>query len=142
MKNFILSFILITFFCGALTSCGSQGDDHNHDSTSHKVELNNGEKWKANPATTTGIEKMKKLVDEFEKGQNSDFGQLQSKLQKEFSLIFEKCTMTGEAHNQLHNYLAPLSKQLKKLEKGTLEEKEIALKKIENHLNSFDQFFK
>lgn len=34
-------------------------------------------------------------------------------LAKEFGLIFECYTMTGEAHEQLHNYLLPIHHQLR-----------------------------
>jgi len=141
--KYLTSAFLTACFAALLISCEpSNSDGKHHQNATHKVELNNGEKWEANPATIEGIDKMLNLVTEFEENNRSDYEQLQAQLQKEFSLIFERCTMTGEAHNQLHNYLAPLSKVLKKMEKGTAQEKENALKKLKNHLNSFNNFFK
>ncbi len=114
------------------TSCG----DHKHDAAAHdthavdahthategsapttsesalpSVTLDNGQRWKANPETTSGIANMTNILNAYDPA-SGDPKALKAALEEEFGLIFERCTMTGEAHEQLHNYLVPIHSQL------------------------------
>jgi len=101
------------------------------------VQLNHGERWEANAATVEGIESLTKMVEGFDASVQS-YDSLQSNLRDEFGLIFKNCTMKGEAHEQLHNYLLPLMELFGKL---TLKERENALAEIKKHLARFDTYF-
>lgn len=108
-------------------------ESHKHHHHTHvEVKLNNGERWKANKETTEGIENMQKLISEFNPEQKSYEG-LQLELQEEFRLIFKRCTMKGESHDQLHNYLIPLKEKLEKVEASSLDEIEAYLKTYKNY---------
>jgi len=75
------------------------------------VALDQGRRWKANPETTEGIANMRLLLDGYPS--NGFTPQvMRDTLTSEFARIFERCTMTGEAHEQLHNYLVPLDGML------------------------------
>lgn len=119
-----------------------EGHDHEgHDHSPHEqtqraaeVELNNGELWTANPETTAGIENMLTATAEFN-AESGDYEALKTTLTDEFKGIFTKCTMTGEAHNQLHNYLMPLKGKLDNLSQDNLLE-------VTNYLLSFEEYFK
>jgi hypothetical protein len=76
------------------------------------VTLNNGQRWQANPETTTGIANMVGILKAYDPA-NGDPAALKAALEEEFGLIFERCTMEGEAHEQLHNYLLPIHHQLR-----------------------------
>ncbi|MCC6401741.1 MAG: hypothetical protein IT227_13335 [Flavobacteriales bacterium] len=76
------------------------------------VSLNNGQRWKANPETTSGIANMVGILGAYEPA-SGDPAALKAALEEEFGLIFERCTMEGEAHEQLHNYLLPIHHQLR-----------------------------
>ncbi|MGB6034946.1 MAG: hypothetical protein WBG42_01675 [Cryomorphaceae bacterium] len=102
-----------------------------------EVQLNNGERWVANQATVDGIENLSVMVSQFDPTAQT-YDTLQSNLRDEFGLIFKNCTMKGEAHEQLHNYLLPLMELFGKL---TLEEREDALAEIKKHLARFDTYF-
>ncbi|MCZ4409707.1 hypothetical protein O3Q51_12865 [Cryomorphaceae bacterium 1068] len=102
-----------------------------------EVQLNNGERWVANQATVDGIKNLSVMVSQFDPSVQS-YDTLQSNLRDEFGLIFKNCTMKGEAHEQLHNYLLPLMELFGKL---TLEEKEDTLEEIKKHLARFDTYF-
>jgi hypothetical protein len=83
-------------------------DEHAEEATGTEVKptviLDNGQRWKANPETTTGIANMATTLRTFDAATgNADT--LKAELLREFNLIFQRCTMKGEAHNQLHNYL-------------------------------------
>lgn len=75
------------------------------------VALDHGKRWKANPETTSGIAAMAGLLHAYDPA-TGDPDALKASLEKELGLIFERCTMTGEAHEQLHHYLAPIHAQL------------------------------
>ncbi len=101
------------------------------------VQLDNGKRWKANPETTQGIAAMSAILEEHAKKQMAK-SVLKEKLEGEFQMIFQKCTMTGEAHNQLHNYLIPLHKMLSAMDE-TSGEKEIAA--MRDHLQAYGKYF-
>jgi uncharacterized protein YpuA (DUF1002 family) len=109
-----------------------------HEETAGKVQLDNGKKWKANTETVTGINKMFSLV---QKGidRKIDAVKLVDSLQVEFKTIFDKCTMTGESHNQLHNFLIPIKGQLEKLKAGNTDAE--ILKEMQEYLLTFKNYF-
>lgn len=109
-----------------------------HEETEGKIQLDNGKKWKANPETVTGINNMLTLVQDGIAGK-IEAPKLHNSLQVEFKTIFDKCTMKGESHNQLHNFLLPLKGQLDKLkadgsDSNTLEE-------MRKYLLTFKNYF-
>lgn len=106
------------------------------------VQLNNGEKWQANPETTQGIQAMLQLTANFSTdGADADYAMLKKGLVTEFETIFKKCTMTGEAHNQLHNYLIPLKGLLEKLDSSDPATNKATLELIGKHLGEYERYF-
>ena len=106
------------------------------------VELNSGKKWKANAETITGIKNLQTLIANFNSPDNNDsLVKLSISLENEFKLIFKNCTMTGAAHDQLHNYLLPMLGMMKKLKTPPLENQQKELKKMENYLLRFENYF-
>ena len=103
---------------------------------SKAVMLDNGKLWVANPETTEGIKNMQKIIAE--RKQEATGAVLKEALENEFQMIFEKCTMTGEAHNQLHNYLVPLKMKLNQLD-GTNDEQVIS--EIDAYLKESSNYF-
>ena len=109
-----------------------------HEETAGKVQLDNGKKWKANAETITGISNMSSLVQGGITGK-TDATKLHDSLQVELKAIFDKCTMTGESHNQLHNYLLPLKGQLDKLKAGSSDIN--TLEEMQEYLVTFKNYF-
>ncbi|KGO89590.1 hypothetical protein [Flavobacterium suncheonense] len=101
-----------------------------------EVTLDNGQLWTANPETTEGIKNMQKIISE--RQQETTGSDLKAALENEFQMIFEKCTMKGEAHNQLHNYLLPLKMKLNQLD-GTNDEEVIS--EIDTYLKEYSNYF-
>ncbi len=96
--------------------------EESHESVDGVITLNDGELWLANPETTTGIENMKKRMDSFTEKENQEaYATLKEGLEADFTELFQKCTMKGEAHNQLHNYLFPFIDLFDGLESADLE---------------------
>jgi hypothetical protein len=99
------------------------------------VEL---DRWKANEATVHGIRRMEALVDGYPEN-GWDGGRLRDSLQERMALVFERCTMEGEAHEALHAYLLPLIGMYRELpdEPGSSDLDSIAV-----HLARFDERFR
>jgi hypothetical protein len=89
----------------------------------------------ANSETTEGIYAMLALIEEFQNQFSSDYAGLQENLTIEFQTIFKKCTMKGEAHDQLHNYLMPLKEELDQLSAKNIEHTRL-------YLIDYAQYFK
>ncbi|MEQ9063505.1 MAG: hypothetical protein RIE58_04980 [Vicingaceae bacterium] len=142
------------------TSCNhnshEHGDNQDHDhskkeaetgkaeTTEHQehgtLELDNGNKWPANVETTAGIAEMKYLLVEFN-DKPEQFSVLRGELDVIFTSILKQCTMTGEAHNQLHNYLLPLRDMFPSLESDDEMMARNAFNKIDSHLNMYSDYF-
>ena len=95
-----------------------------------------GNRWIANPETTTGIANMSAILQAFDLASgNADT--LKAALEDEFGLIFERCTMEGEAHNQLHNYLIPIHHALREFDGNAAHDREA----MATHLATYMTFF-
>ena len=143
-----LTVIVLVIF---VTSCANRGSKQKtakeevvvHEAQTDVVTLDNGKRWKANFATTRGISNMKKLVKNVNNDSRiEDYRQLGEDLRKEFRQIFQRCDMTGEAHNQLHNYLHPMVGWFETLKEGNLDECRKATDEFREHLDEYDRFFK
>jgi hypothetical protein len=107
-----------------------------------KIKLNNGELWIANQETTEGINNMIHLVDSFNtEGDNDSYQTLVDSLNAEFSMIFKKCTMKGEAHNQLHHYLLPMKNKFTELLSTDLDERKTSVAGLKKHLSIYKAYF-
>lgn len=102
-----------------------------------QVQLDNGKKWIANAETTDGIRSILALLEAHSSNPASDIKVLKNKMMSEFTGIFKKCTMKGESHEQLHNFLLPLKEKLEKLEGGDAQD----LEKIKSHLTTYKNYF-
>jgi hypothetical protein len=135
--------ILATFFVAIST--GSCTGDNSASAAQYSyeepqwppVELDNGAKWTANPETTQSISAMQNFL----KNQSHKLSSAEIKVEllNEFKLIFKNCTMTGAAHDQLHNYLLPLRDKINALNENN---REAALTELHNYLNSYNRYFK
>lgn len=101
------------------------------------VQLDNGKKWIANTETTDGIRNMLALLETQSVNPTSDSKVLKEKLIAEFTGIFQKCTMKGESHEQLHNFLYPLKQKLEKLEGYEAQD----LEEIKSYLTTYKNYF-
>ncbi|MFT7344275.1 MAG: hypothetical protein ACI9XP_000858 [Lentimonas sp.] len=105
------------FFVGmalVLTSCGNSieneasnsiHEEHNHDDES--IELDNGEKWKVLDEMMGHIRNMESDVIAFENQEEKDYQSLAIRLIDNIDLLTSNCTMTGQAHDELHKWLLP-----------------------------------
>ncbi len=128
----ILTILLVSLL---FSSCNSSVKVS--DLTYMEIVLDNGKQWTANAETTQGVKNMLVLSQEF----SSDYQALHSNLVEEFQALFINCTMTGEAHNQLHNYLLPMVAMFDDISKAEASVSEPALEKLTIHLSAYSLFF-
>jgi hypothetical protein len=107
-----------------------------HTETVAKVRLNKGQLWKANSETTAGIDALRTIILESNEEESASI--LKDKLSSEFAMILKKCTMKGEAHNQLHNYLIPLKLKIDNLKDSN---KTKIKEQIITYLDEYPLFF-
>lgn len=104
--------------------------------------LDNGKRWVANVETTEGVAMLSQLVNNFEVSENIDsYHTLNKELQSAFRDIFQKCTMTGEGHEQLHNFLIPIHEELLVLGGEDLEASKKSIAKLKEQLVVYSEFF-
>ena len=116
--------------------------EESHESIDGIVTLNNGELWQANPETTEGILKMKERINSFNDFEKKEaYASLKEGLETDFTELFQKCTMKGEAHNQLHNYLFPFIDLFDSLDSSDIETCKKSLKELNSHLNDYYSYF-
>lgn len=149
------NFLIITLFATILVvSCNSektkkqeiavpvQTEEESHESEA-VLTLNNGDLWMANAETTEGIQKMLQLITNFNESENIEaYPKLKTTLEAEFGTIISKCTMKGEAHDQLHNYLLPMKPLFKDLAAEDLATCKAGLEKLTKHLSEYSAYFK
>ncbi len=107
------------------------------------LQLNNGNLWLANSETTEGINNMITLMNAFSDKENTEgYSTLKQSLEKEFGTIITKCTMKGEPHNQLHNFLIPMKSLFKGLESSELTICKESYSTLNKHLLEYSNYFK
>lgn len=144
--------IYVTLFLAAcaLISCA---DNQKETKISESLELqtespegqlnlkhNNGSKWQANAETTDGVKAMQQHIATFKEKGSTDYKALKSQLEAEFEYVFQKCTMKGESHNQLHNFLYPMKALFEDLSKNPKTAQK-AIYKLEQHIPVYFQYF-
>ena len=138
---------LFSFGCNEGAERNGQAEADAHTATDHEhaeeggsltstATLDSGHRWKANPETTAGIANMAALIDK-QVAAPGDAKAAKAALEEEFALIFERCTMTGEAHNQLHNYLIPIHQRLSELDAGDASQ----LAGMKTYLGTYGNYF-
>ena len=114
-----------------------------HTSEGDPVVLDNGNLWEANEDTTLGIEKMKNRLSSFTNSEDvSAYQSLKVGLEADFTELFQKCTMKGEAHNQLHNYLLPMIDLFDGIGSSDLATCKKNFQDLNNHLMTYTSYFK
>jgi hypothetical protein len=154
MKRTIIKTAMFLGIILAAYSCGNQPKDNGDYVQTEKTEntdehqtknglaLDDGKLWIANPETTTGVENMINMMNSFSERDNVvAYGQLTEKLESEFAMIFQKCTMIGEAHNQLHNFLIPIKDLFETLPSADLNQCQDSFDKLNSHLKEYKKFF-
>jgi DNA-directed RNA polymerase subunit M/transcription elongation factor TFIIS len=110
--------------------------------TDEVLKLNDSKLWAANKETTDGVNNMIAKMNSFTEKENlASYAQLKENLTSEFTTIFQKCTMKGEAHNQLHNFLIPIKDILPELSSNNIDTCKDAFTRLNTHLKVYKNYF-
>lgn len=119
-----------------------QQTEEQHHNEVEELKLNNGNLWEANTETTVGINAMLQLMDNFSEDENPEaYATLKQNLETEFKTIVQKCTMTGEAHDQLHVFIVPMKDLFNGLTASDIENSKTHFNKLNTHLKMYKNFF-
>lgn len=155
MKKLLASIAIGTFM---LSSCGSgehpseqknqkdsvavAEEDHHHHEHSEEIQLNKGEKWKVDANMMVHIDSMKRAIHLFDTNTQGDLQTLAQQLQGHIDNLTSNCTMTGQAHDELHKWLLPFIDLTEEFAAETDQEKAQHLfAEIKTSFETFDTFF-
>ncbi len=114
---------------------------HHHEGQEHAIILNHGERWKVDQDMMVYIRSMEKLLNDFDGSSLNDYQTLSAEISKNLNLLTSNCTMTGQAHDELHKWLLPFIEESGKLskaeKKSDAEESYRRLKESYNTLNAY-----
>lgn len=124
MKKII---ILFCFILGiSLAGCNKQIEQR-------PISLNNGERWSVDTAMLEHITAMENAVTTFSAGE--DISTLKNSLQTDIKGLTSKCTMQGQAHDELHKWLMPLMQTVEAMDGPE------SLESLKQHFITFHTFF-
>lgn len=146
-----LGFVL--FSCGEATTEEKEvtqetvvaEDEHQHDEN-EAIVLDNGNKWVVVPEMKAFITNIENGVVEFSKKENATFEDhksLSKLIDKNLEDLTSNCTMTGQAHDELHKWLLPfLDLASEYAESENIDEAKASFQKINQSFNEFNIYFK
>ena len=118
---------------------GMQGQNN----WTQKMNLDGENKWIANIETTQGVKKLQEILENDKSNSIEDFQNLEKKLSDGLAIIFDKCTMKGDSHDNLHTFLLPLIKKVDMLKEiSSVDQGKMISTRISSHLTEYNTFFK
>lgn len=148
MKKILLIVALAGLFCFGCqndkkkSTEKEQTTEVNASKDNQQLKLSEGKKWKANPETNEGVDKMGIILDQHAKEDLEDYKEMGQQLSEIQRYIISECTMEGEAHEELHKWMKPLLGKVKDLrESDSLEKSKEILKNISRQLEIYHQHF-
>lgn len=138
--------LLFVALIGVLSACNNVTDESKEtqndtklvETKNHVIQLNNGEKWHVNEEMKPHILAGEDALNLFIKSEDTNFLVLSEQLKNHNSALIKNCSMTGESHNELHNWLVPHMKLIERL--SLAKEEEAAAIIIEELTDSFNMF--
>ncbi len=127
------------------TQQASTKEDEHHHEEHEPITLNNGAKWKVDENMMTYIRKMETQTGQLAGKKEISLPELQSfadSLQVNLDALTTSCTMTGQAHDELHKWLVPFIDMASHLQKATAqEEARKSFDEIEESFHTFNTYF-
>lgn len=114
-----------------------------HSFSDSPLYLNNGKPWLINeemkPHISRGEEALKTYIDK----KDTDYKNLSQTLNDENKKLIESCTMTGESHEVLHEWLSPHLELATELENAkSQKEAEKTVQKLHASFETLHKYFK
>lgn len=155
MKKIILASLSVFLFIAcqqndkkvdALSTNDSQlvEEPHHHATGTTPLYLNDGKPWGINEEMKPYIKKSEEILKTFSSNENdTDYESMSYVLQEQNNKLIKSCTMKGEAHDVLHEWLMPhleLTAALGKAE--SQEEADKIINELDHSFEDFNKFFK
>ncbi len=144
MKKAIL-FTLVLFSSSSFSYPYAE-HNHSHDKVEksvHGLSLKNGELWAMDNHTRTLSKKMKQTFVSADHSSQASLNTLGKKLQTQLDELIAGCTMTGEAHDQLHIFLTKHIPTIKALsEANNYDSARASAIKLKGQFENYQKFFK
>lgn len=137
-----ITYIYTIFTIPFLMLIACSNHDKGHEANAHikaesddlHISLDDGQKWVMDDHTRSTFKTMSERINA-----GGDFDELGKSLKSDLDSLIQGCTMTGEAHNQLHVYLTHLSPAIEKLSSNGSEE---SLKNVSELLEIYPDYFR
>lgn len=127
---------------GKNTAPESTTYQHEHGEEASALVLNNGNKWKADSTTVVNAANLQSIIAIAKTESLADYLQTSTALQESLNKMVKECKMQGADHDALHDWLEPVMKKTKELNKATATENAAPiLHELETQVNLFPQYF-
>ena len=116
-----------------------------HHETATPLLLNHGAKWQADENTRSHVAQLQAKDDRFSQTARpalSGYKAFADTMQQELNALIKDCKMKGPEHEALHQWLAPVVKEVKNMQTAPTEATaRQAKEKLTKHLQQFNQYF-
>jgi hypothetical protein len=110
--------------------------------TDHDIVLNGSEKWQIDKGMKEAIQAIEALVNQYNSDKLVDYQLLGDAIGVQTKKIIRTCTMTGQAHEELHKWLLPFLELKGALVMASSPEEGAAIvKHIKAELAVFNNYF-
>lgn len=138
----LLLFILLTSCNNASSNEEVQSEQAVSSSNPHGIELINNKKWVVAPNMMKRIQIFATDIQEFDGTTVEEYKALSDRLTENLSILTSNCTMTGQAHDELHKWLLPFLDTSRTFAKESkLSEMEETVAKLKSEIDIFGQYF-
>jgi len=136
-----------------LIACNQEQSEENHEQetatqeenyhhSDESIVLDNGKKWKVVETMLVYIRNMENAVNNFEGKESADYTALAKTIDENIRTLTENCTMTGQAHDELHKWLVPFIELSEQFDAATeLTEQEKIYQEFKNAFVEFNTYF-
>lgn len=147
MNKIILTLTIGSFLLYGCGNSTSEQSNNNRETATHQqhqhddeqtISLNNGEKWFVNEEMKPFILEAENILTEYINNNLSNYKILAEQLKEKNLGLIKNCTMKGESHDELHNWLHPHIDLIKKLEQE--EDAGNALSIVKELATSFETY--
>ncbi len=108
MKIATIIILSISLFFVACSDQPKEEAKENEKVESEALHLNDGQKWEVNEETHEGMNRIQVLLENGDPLTLEDYHFMAEKMDDHTDYIIHNCSMTGEAHEQLHHVLHPI----------------------------------
>ena len=124
------------------TESSDAAHQHQKDSTTQGIELNNGAKWAVNEEMKPFVNKGEALVANYSQHNGTEFTKLAQEIAAQNEQLIKSCTMKGKSHDELHKWLEPHLALVKELGNTTdsVKAKHIVAQ-LEKSYHDYSNFF-